>query len=229
MLLQDSVATPPPPVASAMARVHEIVASTVPNVWIMVGLTVGLLVLIVYMLRVPHDYPFRGAAMAFASLGFLACAVVTGLKLWDRMPHQVPGAPDARADTMAIEKREADQREAEKEPVSPLETYVQPMPGTDALSRHDQPSVGGLPGGTVWDETTTQSIQDVVRYYSDNNNHYGWQLELSAPSGVVLRRTVTSQSGQPETERMRVQAFQNPDHQSKQRTEIEFELTRRLK
>jgi hypothetical protein len=222
MLLQDSV--------SVASRLHDMLAPAIPNVWVMVGLTVALLVLIVYMRRVSPTYPFRSAIMGFASLGFVACAVVTGMKVWDIVPHHMPGAPDTPSDsTKAIERREAEQHEADKEPVGSLEAYVQPMPGADALSRHEQPSVGGLPGGTVWDETTTQSIPEVVRYYSDDANHAGWQVEFSAPNGIVLRHTVTSQSGQLENERMRIQAFPNPDHQSNRRTEIEFELTRRLK
>lgn len=219
MLLQDSIATPS--AAPAVSRMHEMLASAVPNVWVMVGLTVGLLVLITYMVRVPHDYPFRGAIVAFASMGFLACAVVTGMKVWDNMPHQLP---DVHAGIKAME-----QHEAEKEPVGPLETYVQRMPDGDALSRHEQPSVGGLPGGTIWDEATSQSIPDVIRYYSDDNNHAGWQVELSSATMIVLRRTVTSPSGQLENERMRIQPLPNPDKQSARRTEIEFELTRRLK
>ncbi len=219
MLVQDSIATPSP--APAVSRIHDILAAGVPNVWVMVGLTVGLVILITYMLRVPHDYPFRGAIVAFASMGFLVCAVITGMKVWDTMPHQLP---DVRSGIKSIERHAAD-----KEPVGPLETYVQRMPGGDTLSRHEQPSVGGLPGGTIWDETTSQPIADVIRYYSDDANHAGWQVEFSGASMIVLRRTVTSTSQQLENERMRIQARPNPDHQSARRTEIEFELTRRLK
>jgi hypothetical protein len=216
MLLQDSVATPMP-----VSQVHQIFANAVPNVWVMGGLTIGLFVLILYMLRVPHDYPFRGAIVAFSSMGFLACAILTGMKLWKDVPHQLPNVP---ADIKAIEQHHAD-----KEPVGALDTYVAPMPGADSMTQREQPEVGGLPSGTIWDETTTQSTQDVVKYYSDDANHPGWQLELSAPDGVVLRRVAKTASGDYETERMRIQAHANPNHQSSRRTEIEFELTRRLK
>jgi hypothetical protein len=218
MFFQDSVATPT--AAPAIARVHEMLASAVPNIWVMGGLTVGLLVLIFYMMRVPHAYPFRGVVMGFSCLAFLASAGVTGVKIWDRM-HQQAQAP---ADLKAIEQHEADQ-----EPVGALDAYVPAIPGADSMFRHEQPSVGGLPGGTIWDETTAQSIQQVVRYYNDDANHPGWQVEFSAPNGVVLRRMVNSPTGQRETERMRIQAMPNPNHQSPRHTEIEFELTRRLK
>jgi hypothetical protein len=101
------------------------------------------------------------------------------------------------------------------------------MPGTDSATSHVQPSMNGLPSGTVWDEYTNQSVAEVVKYYADDENHAGWQVEFSAPNGMVLRRTITAM-GQTEDERLRVLARPNIDRHGK-KTDIEFELTRRLK
>jgi len=212
VLLQDTS-------ANAAAHVHQILGAAVPNVWVTAGITVGLLALVSYLLRVPHQYPLRSVVMALTTLAFLGCGIVLGMQIWDKIPHQLP---DVKADIKA-----AEQHEIEKQPVGALSTYVPPMPGTDSATSHVQPSMNGLPSGTVWDEYTNQSVADVVKYYADDENHAGWQVEFSAPNGMVLRRSITAM-GQPEDERLRVLARPNIDRHGK-KTEIEFELTRRLK
>ncbi|HTD61129.1 MAG TPA: hypothetical protein VK679_10775, partial [Gemmatimonadaceae bacterium] len=163
--------------------------------------------------------PLRGVVMALTTLAFLGCGIVLGMQIWDKIPHKLP---DVKADIKA-----AEQHEIEKQPVGALSTYVPPMPGTDSATSHEQPSMNGLPSGTVWDEYTNQSVAEVVKYYADDENHPGWQVEFSAPNGMVLRRTITAM-GQLEDERLRVLARPNIDRHGK-KTEIEFELTRRLK
>jgi hypothetical protein len=212
VLLQDTS-------ANAAAHVHQILGAAVPNVWVTAGITVALLALVTYLMRVPHQYPLRGAVMALTSLAFLGCGIVLGMQVWDVVPKKLP---DVKADIKAVE-----QHEIEKQPVGALSTYVPPMPGTDSATSHVQPSMNGLPSGTVWDEYTNQSIAEVVKYYADDENHAGWQVEFSAPNGMVLRRTITAM-GQLEDERLRVLARPNIDRHGK-KTEIEFELTRRLK
>jgi hypothetical protein len=199
--------------------IDHLFASAMPSIWVTGGITVGLLVLLSYMIRVPHDYPLRGMVVALSALAFAASAAVFGKQLWDRSRQDIP---EVKAQLKA-----AAQHEIEQQPVQPLDSYVPPMPGADSAIRHAQPSVGGLPSGTIWDETTNQSIAQVVRFYADDANHQGWQVEVSAPNGMVLRRTVSA-LGQLEDERLRIQAMPNPDVQGK-RTEIEFALTRRLK
>jgi hypothetical protein len=203
--------------------ISQVFGSSLPNVWVMAGITIGLLALLAYLLHVPHQYPLRGMAMAFTALAFAGSAVVLGIQIWKAVPHQLP---DAKAEIKAVEAR-AEQHEVDKQPVAALETYVPPMPGTDTAVRHEQPSMNGLPSGTVWDELTNQSVAEVVKYYSSDDNHPGWQVEFSAPNGMVLRRTVTA-AGQLENERLRILARPNIDPHGK-KTEIEFELTRRLK
>ena len=212
--------------APAVSHIHTILASAVPNVWVMAGITVGLLVLLTYLLRVPHEYPLRGMVMAFTALAFAASAVVLGMQVWDRVPHRLV---DAKAAIKAAQQRDSANKEAEAEhqPVAALSAYVPPMPGADTAVRHEQPAMNGLPSGTVWDEYTNQSVAEVVKYYANDDNHPGWQVEFSAPNGMVLRRTVTA-VGQLENERLRILARPNIDRHGK-KTEIEFELTRRLK
>jgi hypothetical protein len=152
----------------------------------------------------------RSMIVALSALAVAACGLKTDTKT------------DPKTDPNA-----AVEREAEQQPVQPLVAYVPSLPDVDSASQREQPSVGGLPSGTVWDETTNQTVAQVVRYYSDDGNHPGWQVEFSAANGMVLRRTVTS-LGHLENERMRIQAMPNPDVHGK-RTEVEFELTRRLK
>jgi len=193
--------------------------SAVPNVWVMAGITVGLLVLLGYLLRVPHQYPLRGMIVAFTTLAFVSCTVVLGMQIWDGVHNVVP---TVKAGIQAVAQHEVD-----KQPVGTLDTYVPPMPGADSAVRHEQPETNGLPSGTVWDETTNESIAQVVKYYADDANHPGWQVEFSAPNGMVLRRTITA-VGQLENERLRILARPNIDRHGK-KTEIEFELTRRLK
>jgi hypothetical protein len=215
VLLQDTS-------ASAAAHVHQILGAAVPNVWVTAGITVALLALVTYLMRVPHQYPLRGAVMALTTLAFLGCGIVLGIQVWDVVPKKLPDVNAVKADIKA-----AEQHEIEKQPVGALSTYVPPMPGTDSATSHVQPSMNGLPSGTVWDEYTNQSIAEVVKYYADDENHPGWQVEFSAPNGMVLRRTITAM-GQLEDERLRVLARPNIDRHGK-KTEIEFELTRRLK
>jgi hypothetical protein len=203
----------------AASQVHQILGTAVPNVWVTASITVGLLALVSYLVRVPHQYPLRGMVMALTTLAFLGCGIVLGMQIWDKIPHKLP---DVKADIKA-----AEQHEIEKQPVGALSTYVPPMPGTDSATSHEQPSMNGLPSGTVWDEYTNQSVAEVVKYYADDENHPGWQVEFSAPNGMVLRRTITAM-GQLEDERLRVLARPNIDRHGK-KTEIEFELTRRLK
>lgn len=206
-------------VVPAAPHVHTVLGAALPNVWVMAGITVGLLVLLGYLLRVPHQYPVRGMIMAFTTLAFVGSGVVLGIQIWNAVPHNLP---DVKAAIKASE-----QHEVEQQPVAELHTYVPPMPGADTAVRHEQPSMNGLPSGTVWDELTSRSVAQVVKYYADDENHPGWQVEFSAPNGMVLRRTVTS-GGQLANERLRILARPNVDPHGK-KTEIEFELTRRLK
>jgi hypothetical protein len=211
--------------ASAAAHVHQILGAAVPNVWVTAGITVGLLALVSYLIRVPHQYPLRGAVMAITTLAFLGCGIVLGMQIWGVVQQKLPDVKDMKglkADIKAVEQHQID-----KQPVGALSTYVPPMPGTDSATSHVQPSMNGLPSGTVWDEYTNQSVAEVVKYYADDENHAGWQVEFSAPNGMVLRRTITAM-GQFEDERLRVLARPNIDRHGK-KTEIEFELTRRLK
>jgi hypothetical protein len=198
-------------------------APVVPNIWVMTGITVGLLILTSYLLRVPHDFPLRGMVMAFSALAFAGSAVILGVQVWHRVPHDLA---KVKAD-MKTADQEHQQAVIDNQPVAALDTYVPPMPGADSATRHEQPSTNGLPSGTVWDETTNQSIAQVVKYYSDDANHPGWQVEFSAPNGMVLHRT-TAVAGAFEDERLRVLARPNIDPHGK-KTEIEFELTRRMK
>ncbi len=215
VLLQD-------PSGNAAAQVHQILGTAVPNVWVTAGITVGLLALVSYLLRVPHQYPLRGAVMALTTLAFLCCGIVLGMQIWGIVQQKLPDVQNVKADIKAVEQHQVD-----KQPVGALSTYVPPMPGTDSATSHVQPSMNGLPSGTVWDEYTNQSIAEVVKYYADEENRPGWQVEFSAPNGMVLRRVITAM-GQPEEERLRVLARPNIDRHGK-KTEIEFELTRRLK
>jgi len=215
-LLQDTATAT---ASTPAAHLHQILGSAVPNVWVTAGITVALLALVTYLMRVPHQYPLRGMVMALTTLAFLGCGIVLGMQIWDVVPKKLP---DVKADIKA-----AEQHEIEQQPVGALSTYVPPMPGTDSATSHVQPSMNGLPSGTVWDEYTNQSVAEVVKYYADEENHPGWQVEFSAPNGMVLRRTVTA-VGQLENERLRVLARPNIDRHGK-KTEIEFELTRRLK
>jgi hypothetical protein len=216
---------------SAIARPHvqvnhalaSIFGAALPNVWVMAGITVGLLVLLAYLLRVPHQFPLRGIVMAFTALAFVGSGVVLGIQVWHAVPHDLP---DAKAEIKAAEVS-AEQQKVEQQPVAALDTYVPPMPGSDSAVRHAQPSMNGLPSGTVWDELTNQSVAQVVKYYTNDDNHPGWQVEFSAPNGMVLRRTITA-GGQLANERLRILARPNVDPRGK-KTEIEFELTRRLK
>jgi hypothetical protein len=203
--------------------ISQVLGSTLPNVWVMAGITVGLLVLLGYLLHVPHQYPLRGMIMAFTALAFAGSAVVLGIQIWKAVQHQ---APELKAETKAAETS-AEQRKVDQQPVAALDTYVPAMPGADTAVRHEQPSMNGLPSGTVWDELTNQSVAQVVKYYAADDNHAGWQVEFSAPNGMVLRRTITA-GGQLENERLRILARPNIDPHGK-KTEIEFELTRRLK
>lgn len=194
-------------------------SAALPNVWVMAGITVGLFALLGYLLKVPSQYPLRGTIVAFTTLAFASSMVILGIRVWHVVPHQLP---DVKAGIRAVEQHQVD-----KQPVAALDTYVPPMPGTDSAIRHEQPETNGLPSGTVWDETTNRSVPEVVKYYADDTNHPGWQVEFSAPNGMVLRRTITG-GGQLENERLRILARPNVDPHGK-KTEIEFELTRRLK
>jgi hypothetical protein len=216
-LLQDTATASTP-----AAHLHQILGSALPNVWVTAGITVALLALVTYLMRVPHQYPLRGMVMALTTLAFLGCGIVLGMQVWGLVQQKLPDVKDVKADIKA-----AEQHEIEKQPVGALATYVPPMPGTDSGIRHEQPSMNGLPSGTVWDEYTNQSVAEVVKYYADEENHPGWQVEFSAPNGMVLRRTITAMA-QLEDERLRVLARPNIDRHGK-KTEIEFELTRRLK
>jgi hypothetical protein len=185
----------------------------------MAGITIGLFALLAYMMRVPHQYPLRGPVVALTTLVFVGAGAVLGMQIWKLVPHQLP---DVKAGIKTVEQHEVD-----KQPVAALHTYVPSMPGTDSAVRHEQPSMNGLPSGTVWHEYTSQTVAEVVKYYADDENHAGWQVEFSAPNGMVLRRTITAM-GQLEDERLRILARRNIDRHGK-KTEIEFELTRRLK
>jgi hypothetical protein len=203
----------------AVPHVHTALGAAVPNVWVMGGITLGLLALLAYMLKVPHQYPLRGMIVACTALAFVASGAVLGMQVWAAVPHQLP---DVKAGIKAVEQHVVD-----KQPVGALDTYVPPMPGADTAVRHEQPSMNGLPSGTVWDELTNQSVAEVVQYYSNDEHHAGWQVEFSAPNGMVLRRTITA-SGQLANERLSILARPNVVPHGK-KTEIEFELTRRLK
>jgi hypothetical protein len=198
-----------------MPNIHAVL----PNVWVMAGITAGLLLLLLYLIRVPTSYPLRGMVVAFSALAFAGSATLLGVQLWKRASHTVP----------IVQKgvRDLAEKDVEHQAVGPLDTYVPAMPGADSGIRRVQPAANGMPSGTIWDETTDRSVAEVVRYYADDANHGGWQVEFSASNGMVLRRTLTA-LGQLENERLRIQAMPNPDKQGR-RTEIEFELTRRLK
>lgn len=215
MMLQDvtdSVVAPVP-------VPHPAFGAALPNVWVMAGITIGLLVLLGYLLKVPNQYPLRGPIVAFTTVAFVSSVVILGVQIWHGVPHQLP---DVRAGIRAVEQHRVD-----KQPVAALDTYVPAMPGADSAVRHEQPEMNGLPSGTVWNETTNRSIAEVVKYYADDANHPGWQVEFSAPNGMVLRRTITA-SGNLENERLRILARPNVDPHGR-KTDIEFELTRRLK
>ena len=198
-------------------------ALAIPNIWVMSGITLGLLILTAYLMRVPHDYPLRGIIMGFSALAFAASAIILGTQVWHRAPHDLAQAKEE----IKVAEKEHQQAVIDHQPIEALDTYVPPMPGADSAVRHEEPSTNGLPSGTIWDETTNQSIAQVVKYYADDANHPGWQVEFSAPNGMVLRHTVPIGSVL-ENERLRILARPNADPHGK-KTEIEFELTRRLK
>jgi hypothetical protein len=162
--------------------------------------------------------------MSIAERLWIGCAGSLALLLVACNDRAANATPAAQADTA---QGAAAEHQVEQQPVMPLISYVPPLPGADSATRHVQPSVGGLPSGTIWDETTNESIAQVVSYYGADANHPGWQVEFSTQSGMVLRRTVTT-LGQLADERMRIQAMPNPDVHGKH-TEVEFELTRHLK
>ncbi len=197
--------------------------SALPNVWMMAGITLGLLILTAYMARVPHAFPLRGIVMALSALAFAASTMILGAQVWHRVPHDLAQAKEA----MKVAEHARQEAAVDSQPVAALDAYVPPMPGADSAIRHDAPSTNGMPSGTVWDETTNRSVAQVVQYYTDDANHPGWQVEFSAPNGMVLRRTITA-VGILANERIRILARPNADPRGK-KTEIEFELTRRMK
>lgn len=157
------------------------------------------------------------------ALALAAGAVILGVQVWHRVPHSLAEAKE-QAKVAEQAKKVAD---VDSQPVAALDTYVPAMPGADSAIRHEVPSTDGMPSGTVWDETTNESIAQVVKYYADDANHPGWQVEFSAPNGMVLRRTINA-SGTLANERIRILARPNANPRGK-KTEIEFELTRRMK
>ena len=223
--VSDSAAAVAPAltVESVGIRVQHLLGPVVPNQWVMAGITVALLVLLLILIRGSSEFPLRGMVVGLTTLAFVSSGAVLGIQLWDPISRQ---PPEEQAKAKAAEK-DLEQQELEKQPVAALDTYIPAMPGADSAVRHEQPSTNGLPSGTVWDELTNRSIAQIVKYYADDTNHPGWQVEFSAPNGVVLRRTVTA-GGQLANERLRILARPNVDPHGK-KTEIEFELTRRLK
>jgi hypothetical protein len=186
-------------------------------------LLVGVVVVLLFVLWRATDVPvyrFRGLAITLSALAFAVAGGLLILHLW-------PGAQAAAATRVQSQIGLTPDTTLVDIPVQALDQYVATMPGTDTPARHEQPSMNGLPSGTVWDETTSRSVAEVVRFYHVDDNHAGWQIEVEAPTGVVLRRTNTV-LGRLETERLRIQATPNPDVGGP-RTRVEFELTRRMK
>ncbi len=186
-----------------------------PGPWVLLAIAAALVGLLWYLVRIPRDYPFRSALL---SLGALALAGVI-IAAMAALGHAGSITRNLDAAVHSVAARTLAARR-----IAPLTDYVPAFPGADTAVRREQPALNGLPAGTIWDETATRSISNVVRYYGDGAHHAGWQVEFSAPTGVVLHRTTTA-LGQPADERLRIQASEASDDH----TRIEFELTRRLK
>src|SRR5262249_28406048 len=95
------------------------------NIWVTAGITAGLLVLLTYMIRVPHDYPLRGMVVAVSALAFAGSGAVLGLQIWHRASRTVPTTvADVKTSIKA-----ATEHELETQPVGALDSYVPIMPG----------------------------------------------------------------------------------------------------